>query len=60
MLTLIKGGSVVSSTGVAPADVLIEDERVVALLEPGTTALGSSLDTSADTVIDATGKLVVP
>jgi dihydropyrimidinase len=60
MLTLIKGGVVVSSTGVAPADVLIEDERVVALVEPGTTALGSSLDTSADTVIDATGKLVVP
>src|SRR5699024_5606145 len=58
--TLITGGTVVSATGRTQADVLIDGETVAALVEPGNTALGSDLRTTADTVIDATGKFVIP
>ena len=58
--TFIHGGTVVSATGRVPADVLIDGERVVALLEPGSSVLGADLATTADTVIDATGKYVIP
>ncbi|MTD53017.1 dihydropyrimidinase [Amycolatopsis pithecellobii] len=57
MTTLIKGGTVVSSTGSSPADVLVEGERIAAVLAPGS-AVGASI--SADDVIDATGKYVIP
>jgi dihydropyrimidinase len=60
MTTLIKNGTVVSPTGATPADVLIDGERIVALLEPGTTSLGADLEATADLVIDARDKLVVP
>ncbi|MCU1455051.1 MAG: hydA [Acidimicrobiales bacterium] len=60
MRTLVTGGLVVSTTGASAADVLVEDERIVAVLEPGTTALGSDLAATSDLVIDATGKYVVP
>ena len=55
--TLITGGTVVSSTGRTVADVLIDGEKIVALVSPGSTPLGTI---SADTVIDATGKYVIP
>ena len=55
--TLISGGTVVSSTGSAPYDVLVDGERIVALLAPGTQTLGPI---TADTTIDATGKYVIP
>lgn len=55
--TLITGGTVVSATGRTQADVLIDGEKIVALLSPGTAPLGTI---SADTVIDATGKYVIP
>lgn len=58
--TFIHGGTVVSATGRAATDVLIEDERIVALLAPGSTVLGADLATTSDTVIDATGKYVIP
>jgi dihydropyrimidinase len=58
--TLITGGTVVSSTGRTNADILVDGERIVALLEPGSTVLGANLAETADTVIDATGKYVVP
>lgn len=58
--TLIKGGTVISATGRVPADVLVDGEKVVAVLSPGSTALGSDLAASADKVIDATGKYVIP
>jgi len=58
--TLITGGTVVSATGRAEADVLIDGEKIVALVSPGSTALGSDLAASAGTVIDATGKYVIP
>jgi dihydropyrimidinase len=53
MRTLIKGGTVLSPTGGTPADVLIEDERVLAVTAPG-------VFDSADTVLDAAGKYVLP
>jgi dihydropyrimidinase len=52
--TLIEGGTVVTATEMMKADVLVEGQTVVALLQPGL------IDVSADTVIDATGKLVMP
>ncbi|MCW2657256.1 MAG: phenylhydantoinase [Jatrophihabitans sp.] len=56
-LTLIRGGRVVSSTGSAVQDVLIDGETIAAVIAPGSNALGSI---NADTVIDATGKYVIP
>jgi dihydropyrimidinase len=58
--TLVRGGTVVGPTGAALADVLIDGETVAALLEPGSTVLGADLAASADRVIDATGKYVIP
>ena len=60
MKTLITGGTVVSSTGRAAADVLIDGETIAAVLEPGSQLLGSDLKASVDTVIDASGKYVIP
>ena len=54
--TLITGGTVVSATGRAPADVLIEGETIVAVLQPGSELLGTDVAASVDRVIDATGK----
>ncbi|WP_256841677.1 dihydropyrimidinase [Ornithinimicrobium cryptoxanthini] len=58
--TLISGGTVVSSTGRTEADVLVDGEKIVAVLAPGSTVLGHDLAAGADTVIDATGKYVIP
>ncbi len=58
--TLITGGTVVSSTGRAAADVLIDGETIVGVLAPGSTVLGSDLKSTVDTVVDATGKYVIP
>ncbi|KAF0847047.1 dihydropyrimidinase [Nocardia caishijiensis] len=58
--TLITGGTVVSATGRGAADLLIDGERIVALIEPGATVLGANLTETVDTVIDATGKYVIP
>ena len=58
--TLIRNGIVVTPTGSAPMDVLIDGERIVAVLEPGDSSLGASLTHSAGTVIDAAGKYVIP
>jgi dihydropyrimidinase len=57
MRTLLTGGTVVSATGVHEQDVLIDGERIVAVLERGTQALG---DITADEVVDATGRYLVP
>jgi len=58
--TLITGGTVVSATGRGAADVLIDGEKIVGVLAPGSVLLGTDLAESADTVIDATGKYVIP
>ena len=65
MRTLIKGGTVVTATEQMKADVLIEDEKVVALFgETGggvAESLGNALlGISVDKEIDATGKYVMP
>jgi dihydropyrimidinase len=53
--TLIRGGTVVSSTGATQQDVLIDGEQIVAVLAPG-----SALAAGDHQVIDATGKYVIP
>ena len=58
--TLIKNGTVVTSTGRSEADVLVDGEQIVAVLAPGSVLLGTDLGSSVDTVIDAAGKYVIP
>lgn len=58
--TLITGGTVVSATGRGLADVLVDGEKIVAVLEPGSQVLGADLTRTVDRVIDATGKYVIP
>ena len=57
MTLLIRNGTVVSSTGATPMDVLIDGEKVVALYAPGAAA-GSAVN--AEREIDAAAKLVIP
>jgi dihydropyrimidinase len=52
MKTLIKNGRIVTAVDDYQADILIENERV--------SVIGKTLDMEADTIIDATGKLVIP
>ncbi|MYJ80950.1 MAG: dihydropyrimidinase, partial [Acidimicrobiaceae bacterium] len=58
MATLIKGGTVVSSTGADPAEVLIDGEQIAAVLRPGSD-IAVAAEQGAE-VVDATGRLVVP
>ena len=58
MATLIKGGTVVSSTGADPAEVLIDGEQIAAVLRPGSD-IAVAAEQGAE-VIDAGGRLVVP
>ena len=60
MKTLITGGTVVTATGRSQADVLIDGETIAAVLAPGSTLLGFDLKANVDTVIDASGKYVIP
>ncbi|MGV8884282.1 MAG: dihydropyrimidinase [Microbacteriaceae bacterium] len=60
MKTLITNGTVVTATGRALADVLIDGETIAAVLAPGSTLLGFDVAANVDTVIDASGKYVVP
>jgi dihydropyrimidinase len=55
MSLLVKGGTVIGPTGAQPADVLVEGEKIVALLDPAYSA-----SVQAAEVIDATGKYVIP
>jgi dihydropyrimidinase len=56
--TLISGGTVVSSTGAQPLEVMVEDERIVALAVPGSQVATAFADGAR--LIDASGRLVVP
>lgn len=58
--TLITGGTIVNSTGQVNADVLIEGEKIAAVLPPGSQLLGTNLAEVADHVIDAANKYVFP
>src|SRR5258706_7827343 len=55
--TLITNGTVVSASGASAADVLVDGEVITALLAPETTA---AMGVTADRVIDASGKYVIP
>ncbi len=55
--TIIKGGTVISATGSTLADVVVDGERIAALLAPG---VAEQVGLVSDTVIDATGKYVIP
>ena len=59
MTILIRNGTLVSAAGATPHDVLVDGETIAAVLPPGSDALGD-LAASADKVIDATGKYVLP
>ena len=52
MSVLIKGGTVVTATDIYTGDVLVEGERV--------SVIGSALTMTADRIIDATGKYLLP
>ncbi|MCG8333947.1 MAG: dihydropyrimidinase, partial [Proteobacteria bacterium] len=52
MSVLIKGGTIVTSTGRYVADVFADGDKI--------TAIGSNLDNPADEVVDAKGKYVLP
>jgi dihydropyrimidinase len=52
MKVLIKNGNVVTAVDNYNADILIEDDKVA--------VIGRRLDMEAETVIDASGKLVIP
>lgn len=54
---LITGGTVVSATGRAQADVLVDGERIIALIAPGSEPLGPI---TADRTIDASGRYLFP
>ncbi len=60
MKTLIKNGTVVTSTGRSLADVLVDGETIAAVLAPGSSLLGFDVAGNVDTVIDADGKYVIP
>ena len=59
MTTIIKGGTVVSTTGADRAEVLVDGEIIVALLLPGSDT-AEAAERGAEQVIDATGKYVIP
>ncbi|HTW08569.1 MAG TPA: dihydropyrimidinase [Acidimicrobiales bacterium] len=59
MRTLISGGTVVHPTGTQEADVLVDGERIAALVPPGS-ELASAFAGGGAQVIDASGRLVVP
>ncbi|MGH9093731.1 MAG: amidohydrolase family protein, partial [Acidimicrobiales bacterium] len=59
MRTLIRGGTVVSALGASLTDVVIDGDKIAALVAPGSDTLGS-LPELAERVIDATGRYVVP
>lgn len=52
MAMLVKGGTIVTATEKTKGDILIDGEKIV--------AIGTGLDSRAETIIDATGKYVFP
>ena len=59
MTILISGGTVITAAGATAQDVLVDGETIAAVLPPGSSALGDVV-ASADKVVDATGKYVLP
>ncbi len=59
MTMLIKNGTVITSIGASAADVLVHDEKIVAVMEPGST-IATTAESGAERVIDAKGLYVIP
>ena len=59
MRTVIRGGTVVNATGPFAADVLIDGERIAAVADPASEPAATWAG-SADRVVDATGRYVLP
>ncbi|HEX6450679.1 MAG TPA: amidohydrolase family protein, partial [Trebonia sp.] len=57
MSILIKGGTVVTAEGTLDADVLVDGEKITAVV---TREAGGTLAERADEIIDATGRYVIP
>ena len=57
--TVIANGTVVTSTGTHPMTVVVDGERIAALLEPGSSDDVAALASGAR-IIDATAKYVIP
>ncbi|WP_166902328.1 dihydropyrimidinase [Mycobacterium sp. DL440] len=57
--TYIRGGTVVSPTGTQALDVLIDGERIAALVDPAAAPFGDP-DQTFDRVLDASDKYVIP
>jgi dihydropyrimidinase len=61
MRTLIKNGTVVTAEGSHEADLLVEDEQIVAIVRRASGAIETALaGLVVDEAIDATGKYVIP
>jgi len=59
MTMLIKNGTVISATGADTAELLIDGETIVALLQPGS-ELALAAESGAERVIDAKDLYVIP
>ncbi len=59
MTTLIKNGTVITSTGADPADVLVDGEQIAAVMQPGSD-VAISVESGAENIIDAAGLYVIP
>jgi len=59
MRTVITGGTLVTADGAAPMDILIQDDKVAALVA-SFSGLSAAWCETADLVVDATGKYVLP
>ena len=55
--TIISGGTIVSAVGRREGDVLVDGEKIVAILAPGR---ATEMGIVPDRAVDATGKYVVP
>ncbi|WP_020579576.1 dihydropyrimidinase [Actinopolymorpha alba] len=59
MSIVIRNGTLVSTTGASPADILVVGERVAAVASPES-GLADAWESSADRAIDARGRYVLP
>ena len=59
MATLISGGTVVNADGVRTADVVIEGERIAAVVDPSS-EIAAAVRRGDHEIVDASGLLVVP
>jgi len=59
MTIVVRGGSVVSTSGATPADVVIDGETIAAVLDPASPLAATAAD-GAERVVDATGCYVLP